>query len=141
MTRPDIDAIAARAAAATPGEWRLRYLRHHSVPSISIVTGPPSPTVEERLRDVALVDVWCPLPWRDGSGSEEEAAGRRAEQEANATANLLVNAPTDLAALVAYVEALESERDRLRQVIDRVWGHVPLEVRREVAPLTRDGGE
>lgn len=96
-----LESVRKRLEASAASPWHLRYLRLHSVPSLSIM---------QTDDDLAIADVWCPLPWRDGSDSPQERRGREKEQTANATANLIAHAPTDLELMANVVEAA-IERD------------------------------
>lgn len=86
MTRPDLDAIRARCDAATPGPWRPDSEQGHG----------------RGVRAIASV-AWCPVAC--AVGKESQSIGRR---DASRNAQFISHARTDIPALLAYIEKLES---------------------------------
>ena len=89
----DLDAIKARLAAATPGPWRHGPETDAKVGNV-VDFGPP-PTAPFAV-------LYC-------------ADTRDARAQRLHDADLIAHAPTDIAALIAEVEALRSESLTMRQ--------------------------
>lgn len=119
LDQEGIQRIEAELAAITPGPWKLRYLTgRHPVRSLSVMQESASGDL-----DLALADVWLPLPWR-GAGEERERRGQVAERQADADAEFIKNAPTHIRQLLEALRLseqrnreVEGERDRLREAV------------------------
>ena len=100
MATLDLDPIKERLAAATPGPWRVWH--------------DPDPS---KVRSTAVETAWC---YGDIEGDTELITDYL---PTGADAEMIANAPEDIAALVAEVE-------RLREQVEAVKAlHVPVDVK------------
>lgn len=99
MSAPDLEPIKARLAAVTPGQYTVRHRSHGS----------------EVVADTGLSIAWV------GNNGTYSTTGSHTRDEAGsyADADLIANAPADLAALVAEVERL---RDCICAALDNLEG-------------------
>lgn len=108
MSRPDIDAIRARIAAATPGPWHECSDLDREIPPYDQGCG-----LYRKAHAVATID--C----HDFEVEIHPDAHNRPKRGGYANAPLIVNAPTDLAALCDELERYRFANRELEQLCGR----------------------